>query len=70
MLVAKLNWHLEEVGLNQIERRVMYSYIDTMVLDIRPKERHQSRWPAPDIEKVQLLPLASLFMILADFSRR
>jgi hypothetical protein len=50
-LIIKLNWRLKKIGFNQIRRRVLYSYIDTIVLDIRPKERHQGRGPAPDIEK-------------------
>jgi hypothetical protein len=33
-LVIELNWSLEEVGLDQIRRRALYSYVDTVVLDI------------------------------------
>jgi len=33
-LVIKPNWRLEEVSLDQIRRRVMYGYIDAIVLDI------------------------------------
>jgi hypothetical protein len=50
-LVIKPNWRVDEVGLDQIRRRVMYGYIDAIVLDIWPKERHQSRRPAANIEK-------------------
>jgi hypothetical protein len=33
-LVTKPNRHVGEIGLDQIRRRVMYGYIDTMVFDI------------------------------------
>ena len=33
-LVIEPNWRVEEVSLDQIRRRVMYGYIDTIVLDI------------------------------------
>ena len=33
-LLIKPNWRLEEVSLDQIRRRVMYGYIDAIVLDI------------------------------------
>ena len=50
-LIIKPDWRLKEVSLNQIWRGVMYGYIDTMVLNIWPKERHQSCRPATNIEK-------------------
>src|SRR5262249_43996582 len=50
-LIFKLNGRLEDVGLNQVWRRVRYGYVDTIVLDIWPKERRQSCGPASDIEK-------------------
>ena len=50
-LVIEPNWRLKEVSFNQIRRRVMYGYIDTIVLDIWPKERHQGCGPAANIEK-------------------
>ena len=53
-LVSKPDRRLEEIGLDQIRRRVMYGYIDTIVLDIWPKERHQSCGPAANIEKRKL----------------
>ena len=33
-LVIEPDWRVEEVSLDQIRRRVMYGYIDTIVLDI------------------------------------
>ena len=33
-LAIEPNWRIDEVGLDQIRRRVMYGYIDAMVLDI------------------------------------
>jgi len=50
-LIIKPDWRLEEVGFDQIWRRVMYGYIDTVVLNIWPKERPQGRGAATNIEK-------------------
>jgi hypothetical protein len=33
-LVIKPNWRVGEISLDQIRRRVMYGYIDTIVFDI------------------------------------
>src|SRR5262249_50725591 len=59
-LVTEPYRSLKKVSLNQIWRRIMYSYIDAMVLDIRGQQAHQGCRPAPDIKEGALSTLCEL----------
>jgi hypothetical protein len=50
-LIAELNRRLNEIEFDQIRRWVMYGYIDSVVLDIRLKERRQGCGPTANIEQ-------------------
>src|SRR5690348_694498 len=50
--IGKPDRHLKKVGFNQVRRRVVYSYVNTVILDIRPKERPQGpHGPTTNIEQ-------------------
>ena len=50
-LAVKPNWRLKKVSLDQIRPRVVYGYINAIILDIWAKERHQGRGPTANIKK-------------------
>src|SRR5215472_16074300 len=51
-LIGKRDRRLKKVDFNQVRRRVMYGYVNTVILDIRPEERPQGgRGPATNIEQ-------------------
>jgi hypothetical protein len=51
MLIIKTYRRLEEVGFKQIRRWIMYGDVNTIIFDIRAKERHQRGWPAANIKQ-------------------
>lgn len=50
-LAVKPDWRLKKVSLDQIRPRVMYGYVNAIVLDIWAQERHQGRGPAANIKE-------------------
>jgi len=50
-LVTEPDRGFKEVSLNQVRRRVMYGYVDAVVLYIRPEGGHQGGGPATNIEE-------------------
>jgi hypothetical protein len=50
-LIGKRNRRLKKVGFNQVRRRAMYGYINTVILDVRLDERPQGRATATNIEQ-------------------